>query len=76
MLGLFKCDKRGITEEVGVVTTDTAANMIKMMEYLPIHSLRGGCINHVIQLTINDDIPERLPRIIPGILGFKRKFLD
>ena len=58
------------------MTTGTAANIIKMMEYLPIHSLRGVCINHVIQLTINDDVPERLPKIIPGILGFKRNFLD
>ena len=53
------------------MTTGTAANIIKMMEYLPIHSLRGGCINHVIQLTINDDIPERLPRIILEFLVIK-----
>ena len=36
----MECDKWGITEDVGVVTTDTAANMIKMMDYLPIHFLQ------------------------------------
>ena len=49
-------DKSGITEEVGVVTNATAANMIKMMEYLAIHFLSTGCINYFIQLTINDEI--------------------
>ena len=40
-------DKWGITEDVGVVTTDTAANMLKMMDYLPIHFLHCGCFNHI-----------------------------
>ena len=31
-----ECDKWGITEDVGVVTTDTAANMLEMMDYLPV----------------------------------------
>ena len=30
-----------------------------MMEYLPIHFLHGGCIHHVIQVTINDEILEK-----------------
>jgi hypothetical protein len=38
-----KCDEWGITEDVGVVTTGTAANMIKMLEYLPIHFLHEPC---------------------------------
>ena len=54
-----ECDKWGITEDVGVVTTDTAANMIKMMEYLPVHFLHGDCINHVLQLVIKDELLEK-----------------
>ena len=54
-----ECDKWGITEEVGIVTTDTASNMIKMMEYLPIHFLHGGCLNHVLQLVIKDELLEK-----------------
>ena len=54
-----ECDKWGITKDVGVVTTDTAVNKIKMMEYLPIHFLHGGCLNHIIQLTINDELLEK-----------------
>ena len=54
-----ECDKWGITEEVGVVTTDTASNMLKMMDYLPIHFLHGGCLNHIIQLVIKDELLEK-----------------
>ena len=54
-----ECDKWGVTEDVGVVTTDTAANMLKMMEYLPIHFLHGGCLNHIIQLVIKDELLEK-----------------
>ena len=54
-----ECDKWGITDEVGTVTTDTAANMLKMMEYLPIHFQHGGCLNHVLQLVIKDELLEK-----------------
>ena len=54
-----ECDKWGITEEIGVVTTDTASNMKKMMEYLPIHFLHGGCLCHILQLTIHDELLEK-----------------
>ena len=55
----MECDKWGITDEVGVVTTDTASNMLKMMEYLPIHFIHGGCLNHILQLVINDELLEK-----------------
>ena len=51
----MECDKWGITEDVGVVTTDTAANMLKIMDYLPIHFLHCGCLNHILQLVIKDE---------------------
>ena len=63
-----ECDKWGVTEVVGVVTTDTASNMKKMMEYLPIHFLHGDCINHVLQLNINYEVLEK-PSIKNMILG-------
>ena len=42
-----------------MVTMDTASNMKKMMEYMPIHFLHGDCINHVLQLNINDEVLEK-----------------
>lgn len=55
----MECDKWNLTEAVGVVTTDTAANMLKMMEYLPIHFQHGGCLNHILQLVIKDELFEK-----------------
>ena len=52
-------DNWGITDEVEVVTTDTASNMLKMMDYLPLHFRHGGCINHVLQLSIKDELFEK-----------------
>ena len=52
----MECDKWGITEVVGVVTTDTASNMLKMRDYLPVHFLHGGCLCHILQLVINDEL--------------------
>ena len=54
-----ECDAWGITDSVGVVTTDTAANMKKMMNYLPYHFSHGDCINHVLQLVIKDELLEK-----------------
>ena len=54
-----ECDRWGITDDVSVVTTDTAANMLKMMEYLPVHFIHGGCVNHVLQLVVKDELFEK-----------------
>ena len=54
-----ECDKWEITDDIGVVTTDTASNMIKMMEYCPVNFLHGGCINHILQLVIKDELLEK-----------------
>ena len=55
----MECDMWNLTEVVGVVTTDTAENMLKMMEYLPIHFQHGGCLNHILQLVIKDELFEK-----------------
>ena len=55
----MECDKWGITEDVGVVTTDTAANMIKMAQYLPMNFFHCGCLNHILQLVIKDELFEK-----------------
>ena len=52
----MECDKWAITEDVGVVTTDTAANMIKMAQYLPMNFFHCGCLNHILQLVIKDEL--------------------
>ena len=52
-------DKWGITEDVGVVTTDTAANMIKMTQYLPMNFFNCCCLNHILQLVIKDEMFEK-----------------
>jgi len=52
-------DNWGITDEVEVVTTDTASNMLKIMDYLPLHFRHGGCINPVLQLSIKDELFEK-----------------
>ena len=54
-----ECDKWGITDDVRVVTTDTASNMLKMMDYLPVHFCHGGCLNHILQLVIKDELLEK-----------------
>ena len=54
-----ECDAWGFTDSVGVVTTDTASNMYKMMDYLPYHFCHGDCLNHVLQLVINDELLQK-----------------
>lgn len=44
-----------IQSKVAGVCSDTASNMTNMMSHLP-GLLWNGCLNHVIQLVVNDDI--------------------
>ena len=44
----------GIYEKIYVPVTDSAANMVKMFEFLPWD--RADCGNHSLQLVINDEI--------------------
>ena len=54
-----QCDMWNITDKVNFVVTDTASNMVKMMEYLPTHFRWGECLNHVMQLSIKDELLEK-----------------
>ena len=48
-----------VLDKTTVCVSDTAANMIKMMEYLPNDMEHNDCLNHVLQLSINDEILEK-----------------
>ena len=44
--------------------------MIKMMEFLPAHMTHNGCLNHVLQLAINDEVLDK-PEIKNVILSVR-----
>ena len=55
-------DKLGtwqVLDKTTVVISDTASNMLKMMEFLPNDMEHLNCLNHVLQLTINDAVFEK-----------------
>ena len=64
-----KLDSWKVFDKTTVMISDTASNMIKAAEYLPslVHS---GCLNHIIQLSINHEILEK-PSIKNLILNLK-----
>jgi hypothetical protein len=45
-----------VLDKTTVVISDTASNMIKSMEFLPNNMEHCGCLNHIMQLTINDEV--------------------
>ena len=54
-----KLGKWGVLDKTTVVVSDTAANMLKMMDYLPNDMEHNSCLNHVLQLVINDEVFEK-----------------
>ena len=61
-LGNWLEDKLGtwqVLDKTTVVISDTASNMLKMMEFLPNDMEHLNCLNHVLQLTINDEVFEK-----------------
>ena len=73
-----QCDLWNITQKVNLVVTDTASNIQKMMEYLPAHFCWGDCLNHVMQLSIKDELLEKpqikaLCSLCRGICTFANK---
>ena len=42
-----------------MVVSDTASNMLRMMNFLPNDIKRVDCLNHVLQLAINDEVFEK-----------------
>lgn len=54
-----KLEKWKVLDKTTVTVSDTAANMIKMMDFLPDHITHNPCLNHVLQLAINDEVLEK-----------------
>ena len=48
-----------VLDKTTVCVSDTASNMLKSMEYLPEHMVHNGCLNHILQLAINNEIFEK-----------------
>ena len=44
-----------VLDKATVVISDTASNMLKSMEFMPNNMEHCGCLNHVLQLAINDE---------------------
>ena len=55
----MKLESWKVIDKTTVCVSDTAANMLKMMEYLPNNMEHNDCLNHVFQLSINDEILEK-----------------
>ena len=45
-----------VLDKTTVCVSDTASNMLKSMEYLPNYMVHNGCLNHILQLSIDDEI--------------------
>ena len=67
-----KLEKWKVLDRTTVTVSDTAANMIRMMHFLPSHIVHNNCLNHVLQLTINDEVLEKpeVKNIIMNVRAF------
>ena len=67
-----KLEDWGVLDKTIVCVSDTASPMLKSMEYLPTHMIHNGCMNHILQLSINDEILEKpaVKTIIMKLRGF------
>jgi hypothetical protein len=65
-----KLEKWKVLDKTTVTVSDTASNMLKMMQFLPEHMTHNGCLNHVLQLTINDEVLEK-PEVKNMILSVR-----
>ena len=67
-----KLEKWKVLDRTTVTVSDTAANMIRMMAFLPSHIVHNSCLNHVLQLTINDEVLEKpeIKNIIFNVRAF------
>ena len=65
-------EKWKVLDRTTVTVSDTAANMIRMMAFLPSHIVHNNCLNHVLQLTINDEVLEKpeIKNIIFNVRAF------
>ena len=61
-LGNWLEDKLGtwkVLDKTTVVVSDTASNMLRMMDFLPNEMEHNDCLNHVLQLVINNEVFEK-----------------
>jgi hypothetical protein len=67
-----KLEKWTVLNRTTVTVSDRAANMIRMMRFLPSLISQNDCLNHVLQLTINDEVLEKpeIKNIIFGVRAF------
>lgn len=68
----MKLESWKVIDKTTVCVSDTASNMLKMMEYLPNSMEHNDCLNHVFQLSINDEILEKpeIKNIIANVRAF------
>ena len=68
----MKLESWKIIDKTTVCVSDTASNMLKMMEYLPNSMEHCDCLNHVFQLAINDEILEKpeIKNIVANVRAF------
>ena len=61
-----------VLDKTNVVVSDSASNMLKMMEFLPNDMEHNSCLNHVLQLVINDEVFEKpeVKNIITNVKAF------
>ena len=67
-----KLEKWKVLDKTTVTVSDTAANMLRMMRFLPEHIVHNSCLNHVLQLTINDEVLEKpeIKNLITNVRAF------
>ena len=70
-----KLERWKVLDKTTVVISDSAANMVHMMDFLPDHMEMNKCLNHLLQLVINDEIfvkPEitNLVKAVRGITNY------
>ena len=66
-----KLELWNVLEKCNTITSDSAANMNKMMEFLPDRMSRIPCLNHIMNLVVKDEILEK-PEIEKIVLFCRR----
>ena len=69
-----KLSSWSVLDKTNVVISDSASNMLKSMDYLPNSMEHINCLNHVLQLSINDEVFLKLE--LKNINGKIKSFLN
>ena len=54
-----KLDFWKVVNKMTVVVSDSASNMLASMDYLPNHMKHARCINHIIQIVLDQEVLEK-----------------